>query len=60
MIISHYNSYQGLQLARDIERQSLANLHILGSKMGDCAQTAVYRLSEQKEGDSKLGAVKYR
>jgi len=28
--------------------------------MGDCAQTAVYRLSEQKEGEAKLGAVKYR
>lgn len=49
----------GLQLAREIERQSLANLHILGSKMGDCAQTAVYRLSEQKEGDAKMGASKY-
>lgn len=50
----------GLQLCREIERQSLANLHILGSKMGDCAQTAVYHLSERREGDAKRGLVKYR
>ena len=43
-----------------MERQSLANLHILGSKMGDCAMTARYRLSDYKEGDSKLGTAKYR
>lgn len=48
-----------LQLVREIERQSLANLHVLGSKMGDCAQTAVYRLSEHKEGDANMGALKY-
>jgi len=50
----------GLQLVREIERQSLANLHILGSKMSDCAQTAIYRLSEGKEGDANMGTVKYR
>lgn len=49
----------GLQLCREVERQSLANLHILGSRLGDCAQTAVYRLSDQKEGNPKLGAAKY-
>lgn len=49
----------GLQLCREVERQSLANLHILGSRLGDCAQTAVYRLSEQKEGNAKMGTVKY-
>jgi hypothetical protein len=31
----------------------------LGSKLGECVQTAVYRLSDKKEGDPKLGAVKY-
>jgi hypothetical protein len=50
----------GLQLCRDVERQSMANLHIIGSKLSECAQTAVYRLSEKKEGDPKLGGVKYR
>eukprot|EP00596_Hydrurales_sp_CCMP1899_P000893 CAMPEP_0119043022 /NCGR_PEP_ID=MMETSP1177-20130426/16353_1 /TAXON_ID=2985 /ORGANISM="Ochromonas sp, Strain CCMP1899" /LENGTH=300 /DNA_ID=CAMNT_0007010187 /DNA_START=188 /DNA_END=1087 /DNA_ORIENTATION=- len=49
----------GLQLCRDVERQSLANLHILGSRMGDCAQTAVYRLSDQKDGNTKLGLAKF-
>jgi len=48
-----------LQLCRDVERQSLANLHILGSRMGQCAQTAVFRLSDKKEGDPKLGITKY-
>lgn len=50
----------GLQLCRDVERQSTANLHILGSKLGECAQTAIYRLSDKKEGDPKMGNVKYR
>ena len=49
-----------MQLCRDMERQSLANLHIIGSKIGECVQTAVYRLSEKKEGDPKLGTMKYR
>lgn len=50
----------GLQVCRDLERQSVANLHILGSKIGECMQTAVYRLSDRKEGDPKLGMCKYR
>ena len=48
-----------LNVVKEIERQSLANLHILGSKLGDCSRTAVYRLSDHKEGDQKLGAAKY-
>ena len=28
--------------------------------MNDCAQTAVYRLSDQKEGNVKIGTTKYR
>lgn len=55
-----YFSNVGLQLCREVERQSLANLHILGSRMGDCAQTAVYRLTDQKEGNVKIGNTKYR
>ena len=50
----------GLQLCREVERQSLANLHILGSRMSDCAQTSVYRLSDVKEGNPKIGSAKYR
>jgi hypothetical protein len=30
---------------KELEHQSLKNLHILGSKMGDCASVAVARLS---------------
>ncbi|KAJ1390979.1 hypothetical protein B484DRAFT_459536 [Ochromonadaceae sp. CCMP2298] len=48
-----------LQLCRELERQSLMNLHVLGSKLGECAQTAVYRLSDKKEGDPKVGGAKY-
>ncbi len=53
-------SFSALQLCRDLERQSFANLHLLGSKVGECMQTAVYRLSERKEGDPKMGNAKYR
>jgi hypothetical protein len=54
------SAFAGLQLCRDMERQSLANLHIIGSKLGECLQTAVYRLSDKREGDPKLGNAKYR
>lgn len=50
----------GLQVCRDLERQSFANLHILGSKLGECMQTSVFRLSDRKEGDPKMGQLKYR
>ena len=58
--LSFLSTTIGLQLCREVERESLANLHILGSRMGDCAQTAVYRLSDQKEGNAKIGTAKYR
>lgn len=61
--ITHYFGacvyYVGLPLCREIERQSMANLHILGSKLGECMQTAVHRLSDKKEGDPKFAAAKY-
>ena len=38
---------------KELEHQSLKNLHILGSKMGDCASVAVARLST----DVKLGVT---
>lgn len=53
------NKSGALQLCRDVERQSLMNLHILGSKLGECVQTAVYRLSDKKDGNAKLGSQKY-
>lgn len=59
-IMNYFLFDTALQLCRDVERQSMANLHIIGSKLSECAQTAVYRLSEKKEGDPKLGGVKYR
>jgi hypothetical protein len=50
----------GFVVCREVERQSLANLHILGSKMGDCARTSIYHLSERREGDARAGAMRYR
>jgi hypothetical protein len=50
----------GLQLARDMERQSLANLHILGSRVGDCAQAMLYRLSDKREGEAKAASMKFK
>ena len=49
-----------MQLARDMERQSMANLHILGSRVCDCAQAMLYRLSDKREGDAKAAAVKFK
>ena len=54
------NNVAALQLCREVERQSMLNLHVLGSKLGECVLTAVYRLSDKKEGDPKMGTVKYR
>lgn len=39
---------------KELEHQSLKNLHILGSKMGDCASVAVARLSVDSK--TPLGA----
>ncbi len=50
----------GLQLARDLERQSLANLHIFGSRIVDCAQAMLYRLSDRREGDAKAACLKFK
>ncbi len=59
-LVAVLNQHGALQLCRDLERQSFANLHLLGSKVGECMQTAVYRLSERKEGEPKMGNAKYR
>jgi hypothetical protein len=53
------NQNGGLQCFRDIEQLSMSHLHILGSRMGDCAHTAIFRLTERKEGDSSFGNSKY-
>ena len=37
-----WNGCKGLQLARDIETQSLRNLHILGSRVGKCDAKKLY------------------
>jgi hypothetical protein len=59
-LVALLNQSGALVLCREIERQSLMNLlNVLGSKLGECAQTAVYRLSDKKEGSAKLGAAKY-
>lgn len=49
-----------LQLFRELERQSLANLHLLGSRLGDCASTSVYFLSDRKEGDPHIATSRFR
>lgn len=38
-----------LDLAREVERQSLMNLHEVGSKMSDCARTATLILADKKD-----------
>eukprot|EP00602_Paraphysomonas_sp_CaronLab_P010972 CAMPEP_0185017750 /NCGR_PEP_ID=MMETSP1103-20130426/660_1 /TAXON_ID=36769 /ORGANISM="Paraphysomonas bandaiensis, Strain Caron Lab Isolate" /LENGTH=279 /DNA_ID=CAMNT_0027547317 /DNA_START=179 /DNA_END=1015 /DNA_ORIENTATION=+ len=50
----------GLQLARDMERQSLANLNILGSRVVDCAQAMLYRLSDRREGEATAASKKFK
>lgn len=59
-LASALNQHGALQLCRDIERQSLANLNVLGSRMGECASTAVHHLSDGREGDPNLAPIKYR
>lgn len=58
-LASLINQNGGLQIFKEVEKQSLANLHLLGSKLGDCAQTAVYRLSDRKVGSANFGQTKY-
>eukprot|EP01035_Chromulina_nebulosa_P021732 gene21732-28125_t len=58
-LASIINQNGGLQIFRDLERQSLASLHVLGSRLCECSQTAVYRLSDKREGDSKMALQKY-
>lgn len=48
-----------LNLMKEIERQSLRSLHVLGSKLSDCAKTAVHRLSDCKEGNTGVGTTKF-
>jgi hypothetical protein len=50
----------GLQVCREVERQGLANLNIFGSRIVECVQTAIYRLSDKKEGEQKSGNAKFR
>jgi hypothetical protein len=58
--LAHTMKLQGaLDALREVERQALSNVHILGSRLGDSARTAVYRLSDKKEGDARSGFSKY-
>lgn len=61
-LASILNQHGALVLCREIERQSMMNmnlLHLMGSKLGECVQTAVYRLSGRTEGNPKMGNNKY-
>ena len=50
----------GLAIVRDLEKQSVAQMHVLGSRMADCAQAALYRISLHKEGDRQFATSKFR
>jgi hypothetical protein len=42
---------------KELQHQSQRNLHLLGSKMGDCASVAVARLSQGGEAASVPGGA---
>jgi hypothetical protein len=48
-----------LEQMKIIERASFANLHIIGSKIGDCAQTVIHRITSGAEGDASYSTSKY-
>jgi len=50
----------GLAVCRELSHQADARLHILGSCLGDSAQTAVHHLSSGREGDRSKASRKYR
>ena len=58
-LASLLKEHGALKQVKEIERQSLTNLHMLGSKLDDCAKAAVYRLSDYKEGQPRLGNLKF-
>lgn len=58
-LVSLINQQNGFQLFRDIDIQSQSNVHIIGSKIGECAKTAIYKLSDRREGDVKYSLAKY-
>jgi len=37
----------------------MATFNVLDSALGECIQTAIYRLSDKKEGDAKFKNAKY-
>lgn len=49
-----------LELMKDFETKALATLNLGGSRLLECAQTSIYRLSQRKEGNAKVGMKKYR
>jgi len=48
------NEYDGLEICKEQEKQSKDNIAVLGSKLGECAHTAVVLLSDGR-GDSGGG-----
>jgi hypothetical protein len=50
----------GLGICQHLESQASATLHIMGSQLGECAQTSLYLLSQGNEGDSESADRKYR
>jgi hypothetical protein len=51
-ILFRLRAIPGLPLMKELQHQSQRNLHLLGSKMGDCASVAVARLSQGGEAAS--------
>jgi len=52
-------NHGALDQMKIIEGHSFANLHIIGSKIGDCAQTSIHRLTNGTEGDPSYSTAKY-
>lgn len=62
-LVSTLNENGALQLCKEIERESLANMHVLGSRMCECSQTAIFRLGDKRDisnhYDTKIAVAKY-
>jgi len=50
----------GLEVCRELSHQASSHLHILGSRLGDCSQTALHNLTAGREGASSRAGAKYR
>jgi serine/threonine protein phosphatase PrpC len=59
-VSTHYTCVPSSATPLHAQHHSLATLHVGGSKLAECAQTALYRLTTNQEGDKNLAHKKYR